>query len=343
MDSQNRIMTFCESFITPCLIGICMACIQVYGYSADVWRETARDTRSIVNPHPFSYIINNQNICQSFDLDLLIWVNTAPKNVGKRALIRETWANPRSYHPIVKCKLVFLLGMTDEWETQRVIQYENEIYKDIVQESFVDHYRNLTYKGIAGLKWITYYCKSAKLILKTDDDVVVDFSLLLKHMESLKAGGHIIPNTIFCQKWTNRKPDRNRRKNKWVVPIEEYPHPVFPPYCPGLALLLTPDVVPKLYAASFYEPFFWLEDVYIIGLLGRAVNVVISSLGKTVYLGYPSLMHPKPVQIIDEFEYVFYHLGRKRHLFQVWNLIRHRHHDRVKQASDTYQYEYLTG
>jgi beta-1,3-galactosyltransferase 1 len=47
---------------------------------------------------------------------------------------------------------VFLLGKTAENSLQESVMRENEIYHDIVQETFIDGYNNLTYKTIMGFK-----------------------------------------------------------------------------------------------------------------------------------------------------------------------------------------------
>jgi len=125
----------------------------------------------IVNPHDFTYHLNNPAIC-SKDTDILIWIHSAPKNLRNRIAQRETWANPVNWKKY-KTALVFFLGKATA-EEQLSIEYESETYQDIVQESYVDSYRNLTYKAISGCKWTSIYCKSAELILKVDDDMLVD-------------------------------------------------------------------------------------------------------------------------------------------------------------------------
>ncbi|KAH3786410.1 hypothetical protein DPMN_164517 [Dreissena polymorpha] len=54
------------------------------------------------------------------------------------------------------------------------MEVEFEEYHDMLQGVFRDAYRNLTHKGVMGYRWITERCRNAKLILKTDDDIVVN-------------------------------------------------------------------------------------------------------------------------------------------------------------------------
>lgn len=57
--------------------------------------------------------------------------------------------------------------------------------------------------------------------------------------------------------------------------MAERRHPFWPPFCLGLAYLLTGGLVPTLYHTSFHVPFLWLDDVYVTGFLplylGRSV------------------------------------------------------------------------
>lgn len=55
-------------------------------------------------------------------------------------------------------KVVFLVGETANNETQLRIGQESEMFGDVIQESFVDSYNNLTLKTIMMLKWVTTNC-----------------------------------------------------------------------------------------------------------------------------------------------------------------------------------------
>lgn len=55
-------------------------------------------------------------------------------------------------------KIVYLIGQTQNNETQTMINQESDYFGDIVQESFLDSYNNLTLKSIMMLKWVTTNC-----------------------------------------------------------------------------------------------------------------------------------------------------------------------------------------
>jgi hypothetical protein len=69
---------------------------------------------------------------------------------------------------------VFLLGETRKQRDQDLLEIENKEHGDLVQGTFMDTYRNLTYKNIMGKLWITQFCKQAEFVIKTDDDTYID-------------------------------------------------------------------------------------------------------------------------------------------------------------------------
>jgi beta-1,3-galactosyltransferase 1 len=84
-------------------------------------------------------------------ITLLIFVTTVHHNVVNRQTIRRTWLS-YTYNNTANARHVFLLGKPAEDTLQESVMRENDIYHDIVQETFRDSYNNLTYKTIMGFK-----------------------------------------------------------------------------------------------------------------------------------------------------------------------------------------------
>lgn len=57
-----------------------------------------------------------------------------------------------------RIQTVFLVGQTDNNDTQAKIIEESRIHNDLIQESFLDSYNNLTLKTVMMLKWVTRNC-----------------------------------------------------------------------------------------------------------------------------------------------------------------------------------------
>jgi hypothetical protein len=178
---------------------------------------TGAPIQEFINPHDFNMLINpGEKLCDTGGIFLLVYVHSAPSNYKKRLTIRQTWANTEL---IKDLKIVFMLGMSQSSEVNDLVQLESAIYGDMVQEDFVDTYRNLTYKGVMALKWIGRYCNRAQYVLKVDDDIVVNTFLLERHLKLLRAKNYHTKNTIFCYMYSKMKVIRNKR-SKWYVTKE---------------------------------------------------------------------------------------------------------------------------
>lgn len=238
---------------------------------------------NLTNPFTFKYVINNQDLCSSgLPLDLLIWVHSGPANLRRRVALRETWANPHNMPASLKTKMVFFLGVTKDEKLQKKLEYESELYRDLVQESYVDSYRNLTYKAMSGLKWIDKYCMNISLVLKSDDDMLVYTEKLMSHIQSLTEYPKPIRNTIICDVWVNRKVERGKGM-KWSE--SEFTRDHYPTYCPGLALILSADLIAKLWHQALETKYFWVDDVFFTGLLVEKFNVTWVQMGSTFHFG----------------------------------------------------------
>uniref|UniRef100_A0A1Q3FWG1 Hexosyltransferase n=1 Tax=Culex tarsalis TaxID=7177 RepID=A0A1Q3FWG1_CULTA len=198
---------------------------------------------------------------------VLVLVHSAPTNWYKRNTIRDTWGR---YDP--RAKLVFLLGAVNSSVLQRRIEQENRMYDDIVQGSFLDAYRNMTYKHVMALKWFTYHCPEAKYVLKADDDVFVNTPALYDVLAGLQTQRRRL---LFCQEIRNA-PVKRTHRSKWFVSIPEYRDKYYPDHCPGYSILYTPDVAYQLYREAMRQPYFWIDDVHITGTIARRINVTIT-------------------------------------------------------------------
>lgn len=226
------------------------------------------DFTKLINLTNFAFKINQKSCQESNRYPLvLILVHSAPSNIVKRNIIRETWgrSDPRS-------RLLFLLGANAT--LQPYIDFENETYGDIVQGNFIDAYRNMTYKHIMALKWFTYYCPDAKYLLKTDDDVFINSPNLYKFLES----DIDRKKFLFCKKVKGARVKRTYR-SKWRVSAIEYPRSYYPEYCPGFSIIYSPDVAFELYRTGQISSYFWIDDVFVTGILAKMNNIKITSVG----------------------------------------------------------------
>jgi len=271
------------------------------------------------NPHPFNYVIDPSSVC-SGDIFLIVYVHSAPGHFRQRMAIRETWGNVGNFPDIV-VKVIFLLGITPTAEgrsVQDALLLEADTYSDIVQEDFVDSYRNLTYKGIMGLKWVSSHCRHAKFLLKSDDDIFINIFSLVTHLQRLSSQQKKpVSGLLLCLVWYRMKVMRDPR-SKWYLSPNEFPNDVFPTYCSGSAFIMTPDVASAMFNASFHVPFFWVDDFYVTGLLAREVGVSHQNFN-SVYMLSPSAFLQKFTEPNLSLTLVVGHVHKINSLKIVWN------------------------
>ncbi|XP_076446075.1 beta-1,3-galactosyltransferase 1-like [Babylonia areolata] len=230
------------------------------------------------------YMLNSADVCKGVDpLHVLVVVHTATHNFQRRRLIRETWAGQKVMTTRT-LRLVFLLGLTTDASAQRQIENERLVYGDLVQGRFKDSYHNLTHKGVMAYRWIYQYCPQAQLILKVDDDVFIN-PFLFYHVYYPRFQPR--NRTIACHLRPINTSPIQRNKGKWKVQDYEfrgYKHyPVR--YCNGYVVIITPDIIRAMYFAAYTTPFFWVDDVYLYGLLPAKVgNVTFEGIQKNMTL-----------------------------------------------------------
>ncbi|XP_066299687.1 beta-1,3-galactosyltransferase 1-like [Branchiostoma lanceolatum] len=225
-------------------------------------RATSAPSDPIINPHNFSFILNNPDKCGDGDVLLLILVTTTVQGTIQRETIRRTWGN-ESNIPGVVIKLVFAIGQTDDWAAQAALVEENSKFKDIIQEDFVDSYHNLTLKTVMCLKWAFQYCPKARFIMKADDDTFVNIFSITRHLIGL----HKYHAKRYVTGWVyvDTKPirDPTSQWNKWYVKYEDYPRDSYPKYPCGFAYIISNDITQLLYETSLTIKYLFLEDAFL--------------------------------------------------------------------------------
>lgn len=227
------------------------------------------DYEQLIDLKEFRFLRSHHG-CSKNDPKVVIMVMSAPANLNQRRVIRETWGSLQG-----RSLLLFLIGEFNDPDLEIRIERESKIFEDILQASFADSYRNLTYKHIACLKWFVYNCPNANFLLKTDDDVFVNTPFLLNYLENPSDQQLHKRDLIYCDIVEGRNPIRSD-DSKWYVTREEFADDHYPNYCLGYAVLYSADAVFKLYQAGQTLSFFWIEDVQITGRARVKANLTIT-------------------------------------------------------------------
>lgn len=100
--------------------------------------DVEKDVFDILNKTNISFVLRPQEACSGEDS--VVMVLSAPKNIEKRKSLRAQFSDRKDI------KLIFLLGIPADRETQTDLETEHSSQEDIVQISVKDHYTILPYK-----------------------------------------------------------------------------------------------------------------------------------------------------------------------------------------------------
>ncbi|GAB6023014.1 hypothetical protein CHUAL_007104 [Chamberlinius hualienensis] len=266
--------------------------------------STAKGITSL-NLHQFQYLINVKKLCSDKkSLMLVILVATAVEHAAQRQAIRETWGSYAKTLPEVT--LAFVTGRPVNTNSQSIIMKEALQYGDIIQEDFMDTYKNLTLKTVMLLKWANTFCTEAKYIMKADDDMFVNVPNLLKYVKSLR----IYKSQLFGRLVKGARPLRTK-SSKYYVPVSEYKDKVYPDYLSGTAYVMSADVAAKLYAVSKVTPIFFFEDVFITGICAKKAGIV-----RRNHIGF--VYYKRPVKGCSYLRVITGHNNTPTDLRKIW-------------------------
>lgn len=220
----------------------------------------------------FKYVINNECITNSSVKAILIVTSYAGKFDARSALRR---AYPQQLLTQLGVYRVFLLAKLKlgvSQVTQNAIDHENKMFNDLVQGNFFEDYKNLTYKHIMGIGWAAMHCH-AEYVIKMDDDIAVNMYSLLKLIELKNTTpydlmGYTLSNMVVIR----------QKNNKWYVPYEDYSGYSYPSFLSGWCYVMKFNTTWKLLNALSSLQYFWIDDVFVTGMLGQSANLVYADI-----------------------------------------------------------------
>ncbi len=234
--------------------------------------------------------ISPDSLCQN-DVFLVIAVCSAVQRVNFRNAIRETWGTfaQKRHLPI---KIVFILGLPQESypEFQSVINAENSKHGDIIQLNLVDNPSNLSLKTLGVFQWMNTFCTNSQFLMKTDDDLYINFPALLRKVKDIPPRSKVILGHMI----QGARPITNRN-DPWYNPPGFYKNRTYPNYVSGSAYVFPTFLTSALLEQSRKIPVFWLEDIFITGILARKANISLVNSDGFLYM--------KPSTVLDYCSY----------------------------------------
>ncbi|XP_066600492.1 beta-1,3-galactosyltransferase 5 [Prorops nasuta] len=236
--------------------------------------------------HKYSYkdsynlnLIDNYKIIPRCNSNLITWIVTSnAENILPRSALRSAYPNEELNE--LGIQRIFLLGLLNKINkpiiniSQSALLDEANRFHDILQGNFIESYKNLTLKHLMGLQWVVNNCINAQFIMKMDDDIVAN----LYEMPQLLKDNLINNNTISGYILRSMKPIRNT-SSKWFVNKVDYPFDVYPDFASGWLYITTLPVARKIVdSVSLNQQYFWIDDVFITGILREELGIKLNSI-----------------------------------------------------------------
>jgi hypothetical protein len=233
-----------------------------FSYSASDERRFKHNKQEL----ELTKIVKINQICQKSELSIFIHssATTEGKKFVIRNAVRKTWGSEAIKSNI---NVFFVIAEPKDDKTQKELESEAFVNKDMIQFGFRDSYYNTTLKHSALLRWAQQNCLHSKYIMKTDDDIIVNIDHLLKNVHKLRNG---MTGALFY----GTKPIRDVYY-PWFVPECLFPDVYYPDYMSGGAYVMTINIIKPLIKTldEYPGPVFHIDDAFITGVVAEKAGI----------------------------------------------------------------------
>ncbi|GAB0095749.1 Beta-1,3-galactosyltransferase brn [Sergentomyia squamirostris] len=154
---------------------------------ADQVRRGQKPEVPPITVYNHTFVHNPSHKCRDKEFSvsprLVFLVKSAMGNFKRRNAIRATWGFEKRFSDVI-VRTVFLLGVGNSQETQKLIEIEATSYGDILQADFLDTYFNNTIKTMTGLRWAVDFCPRSRYFMLVDDDFFVSTKNVLRFLRN---------------------------------------------------------------------------------------------------------------------------------------------------------------
>lgn len=218
----------------------------------------------------FPMLINHPEKCAG-ETYLLMVIKSVATQHDRREVIRKTWGKEQVVDG-KRVRTLFLLGKpsneAEKANHQKLLEYEDYIYGDILQWDFLDSFFNLTLKETHFLKWFDTYCSNVRYIFKGDDDVFVSVTNIFEFLQSSTRTKNLFVGDVIFKAKPIRKKD-----NKYYIPQVLYNNTHYPPYAGGGGFLMDGPLARRLHWAADTLELYPIDDVF-LGMCLEVLGVI---------------------------------------------------------------------
>ena len=146
---------------------------------------------------------------------------------------------------------------------------------------------------------------------------------LLEFINYLHQTHFSLKNQYFCEILKRAHVDRSSF-GKYRITCDEYDKEYYESYCCGVANIITADLIPKLYNATFNAKYFWVDDAY-VGFITNSLKVKYAQLSQTI-IKHRDRLH----KVNDHFLFIT-EVERVDAIKRNWEIIKQKNEKQLKQ------------
>jgi hypothetical protein len=218
-----------------------------------------------------TYIIDNSDACLNEPVDLLIIIISKSENYKTRDAIRRTWGSGKNLgeYSSINIKFFFLIDVDEKLGES--IRLESNLFHDIIQVKLPQQYTLVTHRVLSLFEWSFRYCRTAKFLFKTDDDIFINLILLLKFIsplltQSINNSFSTTEMNIYGHKYSNATVIRSAIDLvgvRYIITHDEYPCRNYPDCLSGFGYLIPKTARDAIVYAAYHDPEpFRISDIY---------------------------------------------------------------------------------
>jgi len=227
---------------------------------------------NILNQRNVTFMLRPNKCAQNTKLVLM--VSSGPAN----NIYRSRWRRAAAGQSDIK--VVFVVADSRTMKQQHDLILEHNTHRDIIQSSVADGHRLLAYKILMGYVWTYNECGHVPYVAKTDDNVDINLTDLLKILNSRHDDDkHFIACSVPSRNIATGRLSRPHMRGNWSLTKEQLEPDKIPDFCSGFLYVTKPQVGAALAQAGLHmygdsEDVVITEDYLIAGVLREKVSGV---------------------------------------------------------------------
>ncbi|KAK5967779.1 Hexosyltransferase [Trichostrongylus colubriformis] len=221
-------------------------------------------------------ILPKASLCS--EVDFVVVVHVRAEDAPSRNYWRNTYGD-RVLKNQFNYSILFSIGKPSTLSDQKKIEEEALECGDILQTDYKDTYRNLTLKHLAELRYLLMACPKNVVVVKMDDDIALNVQRMSTFIKN-----NLNSEELYCPR-LDVAPIR-KSGSKWFVTMEEWNKSMYPSYCWAWCYVAPLIAVERIISVAHSQRFFWIDDVFITGVLREAANVSITDVRQNNDLYY---------------------------------------------------------